>query len=170
MIKIRQFIPQEFCLKCEGCCRFASLDSAWAPCLLDEEIQDYLDKNNLPPALISIDRRIQPIPNPGKDNFICAFFNLQENKCKIYEIRPFECQLYPFLISLRHKKVFLTVDLNCPYIKEKIDTAQFKEYVEYLGTYLNQPAQLRMLKDNSHLVRAYEEVLEVVELRLPDET
>ncbi|MDD2689277.1 MAG: YkgJ family cysteine cluster protein [Candidatus Omnitrophica bacterium] len=162
---IKQFIPQEACLKCRGCCRFTQADSVWLPCLLDEEIQDLLDKK-IPAATISINRRIQPLPNPQGEGFICAFFALKENKCKIYEFRPFECQLYPFLINLRGGKVILTVDLNCPYIKEKLGSRELKEYTEYLISLLNSPQQIRLLKDNPQIIQAYEEVLDIIELNI----
>jgi Fe-S-cluster containining protein len=162
---VKQFIPQEVCLKCQGCCRFKEADSVWSPCLLDEEIQDLLDRD-IPPALISIDRRLRPIPYPEAKGFICPFFNTSDNKCKIYALRPLECQLYPFLISLREKKVYLTVDLNCHYVKENLNTEELKEYTAYLSAFLNTPAQIRILKDNSYLIRAYEEVLDILELNI----
>jgi Fe-S-cluster containining protein len=165
---IRQFVPQEACLKCQGCCRFSQVDSIWSPCLLDEEIQDLLDKD-IPPALISTDKKIRPVAHPQGKGFICTFFNTQENKCKIYAYRPFECQLYPFLINLRGKKVLLTVDLNCPYIKDKLETKELKEYSEYLASFLNSPSQVRILKENPHLIQAYEAVSDLVELDIGNE-
>lgn len=165
-MKIKQFIPQEFCLNCKGCCRFKEMDSVWRPCLLDEEIQEFLDKD-IPPASISIERKLMLIPDPKQENsYICPFLDVEENRCKIYEFRPFECQLYPFLISLRNNKIFLTVDLNCPYVKEVIHKKEFKEYTEYLSTFLNTPTCKRMLKDNPHLIQAYIEVLDILELNL----
>jgi Fe-S-cluster containining protein len=160
---IKQFIPQEICLKCQGCCRFREYNSAWLPCLLEEEIQDLLDRK-IPPALISIERKIQPQQNPSGDGFICAFFDYQENKCKIYDFRPFECQLYPFLINLRNKKIILTLDLNCPYIKENLKSNDFKEYSEYLVNFLNSPPQIRILKDNPQALQAYEDLQDIIEL------
>lgn len=166
--EIKQFIPQEFCLKCQGCCRFSRQDSAWLPCLLDEEIQELLDNNSIPAANISIDRRIQPVADEKSGLFFCAFFKKEENKCRIYDLRPFECGLYPFLITLRGKKVLLTVDLNCPYIQEKTNSSEFKEYVQYLTDFLNSPSRLKMLKSNPQVIQAYEEVLDVVELKDPN--
>jgi len=166
---IEQFVPQEFCLKCRGCCRFKEAHSVWSPCLLDEEIQELLDKPGIPSASISIDRRIQPIANPQGVDFLCPFLETQKNKCKIYNIRPFECQLYPFLINLRKSKVLLTVDLNCPYVYEKINSQEAKDYIVYLANYLNSPSLRLMLKDNPQIIQAYEEVREVAELNLPDE-
>jgi len=165
---LKQFIPEEACLKCLGCCRYAKIDSVWSPCLLDEEVQDFLERK-IPPALIDAKRRILPVHLPGKDNFICTFLDAKENKCEIYAFRPFECQLYPFLLNLRNKKVFLTVDLHCPYIKEKLKSQELKDYIAYLSAFLNSPEQLRILRDNPQIIQAYEEVLEVVELEvLPD--
>ena len=168
---IRQFVPSVVCLKCKGCCRFSEANSVWLPCLLDEEIQDLLDKK-IPPVSISIDKKIQPIPNPlsAESAFICAFLDAPANKCLIYDFRPLECQLYPFLIAIRDKKVLLTVDLNCPYIKDKMSSREFEEYVRYLTDFLNSPARIRLLRDNPHIIQAYKDALDVVELKMPDET
>lgn len=166
---IKQFVPQEFCIKCQGCCRFKEASSVWSPCLLDEEIQELLDKPGIPAASISIDRRIQPIANPDGVDFLCPFLKTIDNKCGIYDLRPFECQLYPFLINLRKDKVLLTVDLNCPYVYEKINTQEAKDYIIYLTGHLNSAPLLSMLKDNPQIIQAYEEVREVAELNLPHE-
>ncbi len=168
MIPLRQFVPSDVCLACQGCCRFAEDNSVWLPCLLDEEIQDLLDKN-IPPATITLDRKIVPKPKHDGDGFVCAFLNEQDSSCKIYGMRPFECQLYPFLIALRGKKVILTVDLNCPYIEKTVNTEAFKEYVRYLEAFLNAPAQVELLGNNPHIVQAYQDVLDVVELKNHDE-
>ena len=167
---IKQFVAQEVCLKCQGCCRFREADSPWLPCLLAEEAQNLID-SNIPAVSISLERRIQPIPHPKSQplgagaGFICPLLNISDNKCKIYSHRPFECQLYPFLITLRGKKVLLTVDLNCPYIKEKIKSQELKEYTEYLTSFFNSPAQVRILKENPHIIQAYQEVLDIIELK-----
>ena len=166
---IKQFVPQEVCLKCLGCCRFAKADSVWSPCLLEEEIQDFLDKK-IPPAAISLERKILLVPNPKEEGYLCPFLELSGNKCKIYSFRPLECQLYPFLINLRRGKILLTIDLNCPYAKENLNTKECKEYIEYLTSYLNSPEQLELLKDNPQILQAYEDVREVVELNPLDET
>ena len=133
---ITQFVPEEFCLKCQGCCRFRKEDSAWSPCLLDEEVQDLLDRK-IPPAAISSCRRLVAIPNPQGEGFICPFLGLEDNKCQIYSFRPFECQFYPFLLNVRGKKVLLTVDINCPYVSERLNTPEFHKYTDYLSDYLN---------------------------------
>lgn len=165
---IKQFVPQEACLKCKGCCRFSEADSVWSPCLLDEEVQELIDKN-IPPACISSQRKVMLIPSQDTEGYICPFLEDSDNKCKIYSMRPFECQLYPFLLSLRAGKAILTLDLNCPYIKDNLDKKELKEYTEYLTSFLNAPAQLELFKDNPHILQAYEDVQEVIELKNLDE-
>ena len=164
-MNIKQFVPTEACLKCFGCCRFKEADSVWSPCLLDEEAMELIDKEGVPPAAISLERRLQLISIPGKEGFFCPFLKAEDNKCQIYAMRPFECQLYPFLLSLRNNKVLLTVDLNCPYLKDKLNTSEFKEYTDYLTGYLNSPDCLSILKENPQALQAYEEVLDVAELQ-----
>jgi Fe-S-cluster containining protein len=164
---IKQFVPFEACLSCQGCCRFREENSVWSPCLLEEELQELLDQD-IPAAYISLDRRLKLVPNPKAEGFICPFFNASGNSCKIYKMHPFECQLYPFLLSMRNGEILLTVDLNCPYVAQKISSAEMKEYIEYLTAYLNSPRQLEMIKDNPQIIQAYEEVKVVSELGPPD--
>ncbi|MFH1640750.1 MAG: YkgJ family cysteine cluster protein [Candidatus Omnitrophota bacterium] len=168
MPKIKQLIPEDYCLKCRGCCRFKNADSVWSPCLLDEEIQELLDKK-IPPACISYGKKLMPVPNPEGEGFICPFLELKDNRCKIYELRPFECQLYPFLINLRGGKVILTLDLNCPYVVANLKSEEFKKYTDYLTSFLNSPGQLQLLKENPQIIQAYEEVVDIIELDSPDE-
>jgi len=173
---IQQFVPSDFCLdKCRCCCRFSQQESIWSPCLLNDEIQVFL-KNNIPPSIASQDKKMRLIPFPKQNNlnsaghmatiFVCPFLNTQDGKCKIYAFRPFECQLYPFLINCRNKKKFLAVDLGCPFVKENLDKKEFKEYMSYLAEFLNNPGQLDILKDNPQIIQVYEDALDLVELKL----
>lgn len=164
LFHLKQLVPQEFCLKCQGCCRFREADSVWVPCLLEEEIQNLLDRKDIPSAAISSGRKILPLPRPNGEGFICPFLDVANNKCKIYDFRPFECQLYPFLISMRGQKILLTVDLNCPYVKDNLSTEEFKEYTGYLANFLNSPKQRAILKDNPQIIQAPLEALELIEL------
>jgi len=161
---IDQFVPQDFCLKCKGCCRFKEKESVWSPCLLDEEVLDLIDKPGIPAASISAGRKLLLVPEKEGELFLCPFLNPADNNCQIYKIRPFECQLYPFLLNMRHGKIFLTVDINCPYVKDRLDSPEFREYALCLTKLLNSKKVLTMLKDNPQVLQAYEDVLNIVEL------
>ncbi|MCK9572097.1 MAG: YkgJ family cysteine cluster protein [Candidatus Omnitrophica bacterium] len=164
---IKQFAPSEICLKCRSCCRFREADSVWSPCLLEEEIQEFIDKD-IPHTRVSIaiNHRLCLLPQASGEGFICPFLNEADNHCKVYACRPFECQLYPFLLNMRAGKVLLTIDLNCPYASEKIDSPEMRDYIRYLAAYLNEKKQLKLLKDNPQIIQAYEEVRAVAELDL----
>ena len=162
---IKQVTTHNYCLNCNGCCRFSEQDSVWLPCLLNEETQELL-KKNFPPSLISQDKKIRSLPNPKHNNFVCSFFQPKDNKCAIYAFRPFECQLYPFVINRKADKVFLALDLRCPFVKENLESQKFKEYIRYLTAFFNSPRTIEILKNNPQITQIYKGVLNLAELNL----
>lgn len=160
---IKQFIPEDFCLKCRGCCRFREPDSIWSPNLLDEDTEALL-KNSIPPFFILGNKKIRLTHHQPQDTFLCPLLEISSNKCKAYAFRPFECQLYPFLINRRKKKVFLAIDLRCPFVKEKQQSQAFNAHLQYLTEFVNQPDTLAILRRNAHIIQEYEGVLDLVEL------
>jgi len=162
---IKQAIARNYCLGCHGCCRFSEQDSVWLPHLLEKEAQELL-KKDFPAALISCDKKIRSIPYPAQNNFICSFLQPKDNKCKIYAFRPFECQLYPFLINRKGGEVFLAIDLKCPFVKENLESQKFKTYIRYLTSFFNNPRKIKVLKNNPQIIQIYEGVLNLAELNL----
>lgn len=151
---IRQFVSWEFCLKCLGCCRFKDADSIWTPCLLDEEL-----------GILS-NKRVALIPNQTQNNFVCGFLNIRDNICAIYSKRPFECQLYPFLINRKGKEVFLALDPGCPFIKENSSGRELKQYIDYLTEHMNNPLQLNRIRNNPQIIHTYEEAKNLFALNI----
>ena len=94
------------------------------------------------------------------------FLSPAENKCKIYLNRPFECQLYPFLINRRAEGVFLAVDLNCPFASQHLNHPEFKKYLDYLKGFLDSPKQLGILKRNPQILQSYEGVSDLLPLEI----
>jgi len=156
MERLKPFIIPGFCLRCQGCCRFAEQETVWTPHLLEDE------QIRLAPHTKKIELRA----NPAQGNFVCQFLNQKDNRCKIHGIHPFECQLYPFLINRQGKKVYLSVDLRCLYMKENTDLARYKDYCEYLNTFFNSPEVKKNLKANPQLVQSYVHVLDIFEIML----
>lgn len=152
MFKLKQFVSSDYCLKCDNCCRFSQQDTIWLPRLLNEEKE-------------KLDKKIRLLSNPKHGNFICACFNIQDNKCKIYSFRPFECQIYPFLINRKEENIFLAVDLRCPFIRENLKSEKFKEYISYLAKFLNNPSVPNMLRSNPQIIQTYTEVINLAELK-----
>lgn len=162
---MRQLVPQEACLNCLGCCRFLKPDSCWSPLLLEEEAQGLTQKRLLKENFRD-NYKIPLVPvTTEKKNFLCLFFDPVSNKCRIYPFRPFECQLYPFLINRKEKEIFLSVDLNCPFVKERYNAAEFKEYAGYLAELLGSPRYEALLGNNPQIAQRYEGVLDLALLK-----
>lgn len=140
ILNLKQFVSSEFCIRCYGCCRFREKESIWLPF------------------------SIKPIPY--QDQFICPNLDLKTNHCKNYSERPFDCRLYPFLLNKKEDKIFLSVHLNCPFIKKNLKKRSFKGYVEYLKGFLLQKEILDLLKKKPKLICAYpsDEILDLERL------
>ena len=64
-----------------------------------------------------------------KNNGKCIFYDENTHVCSIYEKRPFDCRMYPYVIAYRNNKVeFLLDDTYCPRIQdcthEKVESDQ----------------------------------------------
>ncbi len=151
-VSLKQVIPQEFCLKCRGCCRFSQQDSVWQPHLLEEEKR--------------AKGSIQVVSASGENNFICGNLSPADNKCQIYANRPFECQLYPFLFDRKIHKVFLALDLNCAFVRENNKNIRFEEYTRSLIELVQSKKYLDILKNNPLLAQEYEGVMDLIELKV----
>lgn len=165
MLKIKQFVSSKTCLGCEGCCRFAQADTIWSPALLDSETEELVSKN-IPPSVVSSSKKIHLEPKEKEEGFVCALFEQQANKCKIYPLRPLECRLYPFLINRREEKIFLAVDLHCPFAAQNIKGKKFNEYAAYLNKFLNNPSVSAILKNNPQIIQEYPEAVDIEELAI----
>jgi len=127
-INIAQLIPQDICLSCDVCCRYAEQFSIWTPFVLKEEVADFETYDILPGFMeTSCGTNIRAVKNNGI--YACPFFNKDGSACAIYNTRPFDCQLYPFVISYSqdYAAIILAADCQCPYIAgEKNATAVIK--------------------------------------------
>ena len=151
-LQIRQFVPSEVCLQCDGCCRFKAADSPWRPKLGKEEAKglaaivtqkDWLDD----------DSHIRTLRHCGED--VCQFFNPGDHTCQVYSDRPFECSLYPFILSRSPQGVEVYVHLSCPFVQDTQGSTEFEEYKVYLKGYFQTAPVLDFLKRNAGLVHDY---------------
>ncbi|MEK6714632.1 MAG: phosphatidylglycerol lysyltransferase domain-containing protein [Candidatus Omnitrophota bacterium] len=135
-MNITQFIPQDICLKCDGCCRFNYPDTIWAP--LGRKTVSY------------------------QDYYICEWFTPKTHKCKDYKNRPLDCLFYPFLLPKKNEKIYLAVHLACPYISEKINSLEFNNYAEHLSNFLKSKDGKKLLKENLHICAEYDGDLKLI--------
>lgn len=118
-----QPVTSEQCLSCEICCRFPEKDSPLAPYFTPEEIKDAI-RGGIPSESFQEKSggRIELIPNPAGEGYICPAFKPSENSCRIYPDRPFDCVLYPFSLMRdeQNKNILIGYDRKCPVISDRI--------------------------------------------------
>jgi len=89
--------------------------------------------------------------------FQCRYLSAATNTCGIYKARPFECQLYPFLIVKEGERISLSVHLSCPHIQEHLNTKSFDEFVPLLKDFFFDEKFSQFLSRNEMLISDYEE-------------
>jgi len=166
---MKQFVPSDVCLSCDGCCRFKEKESEWRPKVACEEMPS-VPARGLADVILREDKidssgRIKTVPCDGFH--ICSFFNPDDHACRIHNNKPFECQLYPFILLNTGEKIALSVHLNCPYIQETRNTGAFDSYVEYLKRFFKRDDVLLLVRENPQLAGDYEEYRSELEVLFP---
>jgi len=151
-LSLKQFVPSEVCLKCNGCCRYKEADSAWRPKLGmkdQESLGNQITGNNV------LDARsyINTIQVCGEH--FCKFLNTGDNTCGIYNKRPFECLLYPFILSQTLEALKVYVHLSCPYVQDHLPRPQYEAYVAYLKEFFRRENIREFLLSNKSMFHDY---------------
>ena len=154
---IQQFVPSEVCLKCDGCCRFKEAKSVWRPKISVEEIETLrrklLVKDAALKTLTDKDGFLQT--KPGCGEHLCGFFNPDDHTCQIYQNRPFECALYPFILSRHEGVTNLYLHLHCPYAQENQSSDLLSRYADYLRDFFRNNQTRAFLKRNPKIIGDY---------------
>jgi uncharacterized protein len=156
-----QFVKQEVCLNCDGCCRFKDGEQAWhAKIGIDEIYELRRDQPSLAGEIFQPGRvtlggflESRPLVSSGCR---CVFFDDQQKKCSIYPGHPFECRLYPFVIRRRGAEIVLSCHLACPFIQDHFDSPAYHAYVDILNVYFQRPDVLEFIRVNPHIPGNYD--------------
>jgi len=152
MTELKQFVPSEVCLKCDGCCRYKEPDSAWRP-KLGQEDQAILADQITGNIVLDSQGYVKTIQACGKH--FCKFLNGADNTCGIYAKRPFECSLYPFILSQTYGAVKVYVHLSCPYVQDHLPGADFDAYVAFLKEFFSRTQIKEFLFRNRDMFHDY---------------
>lgn len=163
---IAQILDSATCLACQGCCRFSARDSVWSPLLLKEE----MSAGVIPADMIGINRRIRLVADTLDRCFVCPLLNVKDDTCSVYDRRPFECRLYPFVLAATNDGVWLAVDPHCPFVEQHAHEPDFKEYAAGLAAFFESAQGRGLLEANSHLAQEYTGVLLLTRLIPPQKS
>lgn len=151
-LSLKQFVPSEICLKCNGCCRYKEADSAWRPKVgAGDQVRlgDMITSGDV----LDAQGYIKTIQHCGEH--FCRFLNGGDNTCGIYTKRPFECVLYPFIISKTTEAVKVYVHLSCPYIQDHLSRGDYDAYVAYLKEFFRRDNVRKFLLNNKNMFHDY---------------
>ena len=145
---IKQFVTQDECRICDGCCRFSDEMSAWRPLASVKEAECIIkNQSNLSfEDICTPDNRIKSQANNGC--YICRFLDPTHSVCNIYALRPFECYLYPFVVVKKNSAPYLAVHKQCPSIQRKYQSEEYERYKEYLKTFFTYRDILDFINEN----------------------
>lgn len=122
------FVPQQYCLTCQGCCRFHEARSVWRPKVLMNEMKKKVFQSR-------IDRDCFLTVKKKRNSFLCCFLDDQVYRCQIYRQRPFECRLYPFLLVYQDNQTLLAVHLACPFVQENRSNTLLSDQIKALKNF-----------------------------------
>jgi Fe-S-cluster containining protein len=151
-LSLKQFVPSEVCLKCDGCCRYKEADSIWRP-KLGVSDQEGLAALITGGDVLDAQAYIKTIQNCGRH--FCRFLNEGDSTCGIYNKRPFECSFYPFIISQTPHAIKVYVHLSCPYVQDHLPRAEFDAYVAYLKVFFHRVDIREFLSRNKAMFHDY---------------
>jgi uncharacterized protein len=160
--QVPQVVPSSWCFSCDVCCRFPEKDSFLRPFFTRDEIQGAISAGisseffeNSEGCQISL----IPNPTPGTEGYICPCFDPGNGHCKIYQVRPLDCQLYPVALMRdeRDEGVVIGLDTKCPYIKERGSDEELSHYIKEVATHLEIPTSHERISKNPGLVQRYQD-------------
>ena len=172
--EIPQIVPSPVCLSCDVCCRFPEQDSFLRPYFAREEIEQALNRGiNSTHFSDRNGCQIEVVPHPNGEGFLCPAFDPETSHCRIYEVRPLDCQIYPFTLmwDSEHKAVLLGWDQKCPFMMMEATVGvkvgrllpEAEAYASQIQERLEHDEQvLNLVIRNPHLVTRYQEDVAVV--------
>lgn len=97
------------------------------------------------------------------DEFLCSNLIVEDNCCKIYNQRPLDCQLYPFLLIRKGDILQIGLHKACVFIEEKkAERADIQKYARYLKVKLNTSRFVSLIQENAEVAADYAENVEIL--------
>ncbi len=155
---LKQIVPSDICLQCEGCCRFESDTTEWRPLVCQEERVRTMNEEatEVPFSIQTVDAfGYLHATRCGGECFPCQYFSMTDYSCAVYNRRPFECALYPFVFYRKGEERWLSVHLPCPYVRDQLHTEEFQGHIRFMKEWLVNPGIQQFLRRNPSVFHEY---------------
>jgi len=115
---MEQITSKDICLKCRTCCIFDKKDSYFAPIFTPNE-KEGVDKLNLDFSYSFTKKGNiwQIMLEDYGEMTKCPFLDTKTWLCRIYESRPFDCKIFPYILMWDEKEENVTLGCfngECP--------------------------------------------------------
>jgi Fe-S-cluster containining protein len=169
-----QLVPSQVCFRCEVCCRFPEPDSFLRPYFTENEITAALAAG-VAASHFSDSRgcRVQVVPDPQGEGYLCPAFDPETSQCTIYTSRPLDCQIYPMALMWNpaQTEVLLGWDRKCPFLEPSNSSlatshaslAAIEAYAGQVAARIEEPETLDLLAGHPRLIGPFQD--DVVILR-----
>ncbi|ULA60450.1 MAG: hypothetical protein LZF60_250028 [Nitrospira sp.] len=160
-----QIVPSTTCLHCDVCCRFPERDSFLRPFFTGDEIRAALAAGLTPELFPATEgTQISLVQNPAGEGYVCPAFDSETSHCRIYEVRPLDCRLYPFALmwDAERTHVLLGWDTKCPYMREA-SASLVDQAADAVAQWIEQDERVAMLARYPRLIGRFQD--DVIPLR-----
>src|SRR5881396_707934 len=166
-IVVEQIVPSRVCFTCDVCCRFPERDSPLRPYFTREEIQAAIARGISPDAFPDhAGSKVAVVPDG--EGYRCPALQAETGQCGIYEDRPLDCRLYPVAVmwDRDHADVVMGWDSKCPFIRDNLESAESRAYVERIAAFLESQEAVQVFISNQKLIGSFQD--DVIVLRRLD--
>ena len=153
-----QIVPYDWCSRCDVCCRFPEKESFLAPYFTKDEISSAM-QSGMNASSFTANSGCKITLTPYKEGYICPAFNPETTLCKIYDVRPIDCIIYPFAImrSADGMEIVLGLDMKCPYVREFMYADSVKEAALAVANTIDSSPIIDIISENPGLIGPYQE-------------
>lgn len=145
------------------------------PFFTAEEIEEAIEAGIAPEHFSNTEgTQIDLTPNPVDEGYVCPAFDSATSHCRIYDVRPLDCRLYPFALMWddTYEHVVLGWDTKCPYMRETIPAAidraadEIARWIEQdatMATIARYPRFIGRFQDDVIVLRSLDRLTELVQ-------
>jgi Fe-S-cluster containining protein len=158
------FDNKMICQNCRGCCKFKKDKTYFAPIFNKDEINLIKFKgyfiDSFKPHKNSHDVfQIKLIENKKDYSYhVCPYLNENTHICKIYDLRPIDCKIWPLVImkDCDAKKTLLAYSNSSCKITDKMNSAKLDIYIKELELWFDNANFIDTFRKYPDLIWNYE--------------
>ena len=160
---MEQIVHHEQCLRCHECCRFRADRQDFAPIFTIEEVERIRAAGKALPEFTpfkATDNVLQIRLKQAENDdpvypYVCPFLDETDYRCTIYETRPFDCRVWPFIVLKEAEtgqvKLAHFTGSACLAVEEASEAA-FEAYENYMKQFVTSANFLGFLRQYPQLI------------------